>query len=137
MFKIQKRMKAMEERLDKLMVYVPKLYQLLVNAKPAYPCEQYRRDVCAKCSNTSCVHHQETTLEAAAENIMDDFIKAEKGAECQRSDMSSVEKMEQNNEKGHSEVDLYIILDRGWRCIVSCTVGAFWGIIISILMKSL
>lgn len=74
MFKVQKRLKAMEERLDKLMVYVPKLYQLLVNAKPAYPCEQYRRDVCAKCSNTSCVHHQETTLEAAAEEIMETFI---------------------------------------------------------------
>lgn len=79
MFKIQKRMKAMEERLDKLIVYVPKLYQLLVHTKPAYPCEQYQKDVCAKCANISCMYHPEATVKLTAEDIMNDFIKAEKG----------------------------------------------------------
>lgn len=82
MFKIQKRMKAMEERLDKLMVYVPKLYQLLVNAKAVYPCEQYQKDVCAKCSNTSCMYHPETTVMMTAEDIINDFLRSENDKEC-------------------------------------------------------
>lgn len=77
MFKIQNRLKAMEERLDKLMIYVPKLYQLLVNAQPAYPCEQYQKDVCAKCSYISCIHHLETTVMLTAEDIINDFLREE------------------------------------------------------------
>lgn len=77
MFKILKRLKAMEERLDKLIVYVPKLYHLLVNAKPAYPCEQYQKDVCAKCFNISCMHHPETTAKLTAEDIMNGFLREE------------------------------------------------------------
>lgn len=74
MLKIKKRLNAVEEKMDKLLVYVPKLYMLLTRAKPAYPCEQYRREICAKCSDTFCVHHPDTTVKITAKEIMQDFI---------------------------------------------------------------
>jgi len=74
-FKFIKRLEALEEKMDKLMIYVPKLYRLLVNTKPAYPCEQYQDDICIKCLKTSCIYHPETTAKETAEEIMDDFIK--------------------------------------------------------------
>lgn len=72
---LQRRLIDIEEKMDKLMVYVPKLCSLLAHAKPAYPCEQYRKEVCAKCCNTSCVHHPETTVKITADEIMREFIK--------------------------------------------------------------
>lgn len=74
-FKSIKRIEALEEKMDKLMVYVPKLYQLLVNMKPAYPCEKYQQEMCVKCSNTSCIYHPETTVKITADEIMREFIK--------------------------------------------------------------
>lgn len=76
MLKLMKRLEALEEKMDKLMIYVPKLYQLLVNTKPAYPCEQYQNDICIRCPKNACIYHTETTVKRTAEEIMDDFIKA-------------------------------------------------------------
>lgn len=74
MFKSIKRIEALEEKMDKLMVYVPKLYQLLVNTKPAYPCETFKSKVCPNCNNTKCKHNEGYQNTENAENIMKAFI---------------------------------------------------------------
>ena len=74
MFKSIKRIEVLEEKMDKLMVYVPKLYQLLVNMKPAYPCETFEREVCLKCEDITCKHNKGYQNTENAEDIMKAFI---------------------------------------------------------------
>lgn len=74
---LQKQVCEMNVKMDKLMIYVPKLYNLLVNARPSstYPCKEIQQQICAKCAVRSCMYHSETTLHITAEEIMNDFIK--------------------------------------------------------------
>ena len=73
--RLLKRLNAVEEKMDTLMAYVPKLYYLMAHSKPAYPCEMYRNEVCSKCLNRSCIHHPCTIVETAADEIITEFIK--------------------------------------------------------------
>lgn len=71
-----KRITELERKMDKLLMYVPRLYSLLVKARPAYPCKEFKQAVCTKCNNTQCANNPNTSVLVTAESIMEDFIRS-------------------------------------------------------------
>lgn len=46
-------------------------------------------------------------------------------------------KEEKQDKESRPKTDKVVILERIWMCIVGCTVGTFWGILVMLIYDSL
>lgn len=72
---LYKRIKNLEEKTDKLLTVLPKLYNLLAREASVYPCEKFKNDFCCNCDKTDCRHNQACAASKTADEIMDEIIK--------------------------------------------------------------
>lgn len=72
---IFKRLRELEDELDKLNQFLPRFYSLLVNEHGVYPCEKFKKVLCSRCDNCACNYHPNNKKDQTAEEIMEEFIK--------------------------------------------------------------